>query len=97
MGKNIQLPLSAFLDLYRLIAALESFELDTDTRAIAKRLDTVIDAKIESMQRRSAYSAYKTAPTEEEREAARQEYLDLAGIHEDWRWSAEWEQSYRKD
>ena len=29
---------------------------------------------------------YETAPTEEEREKARQEYLDRRGIPEDFRW-----------
>ena len=31
-------------------------------------------------------TTFKTAPTEEEREKARQEYLDKCGMHEDFRW-----------
>ena len=30
--------------------------------------------------------AYKTAPTEEQREQARQEYLDRRGVPESFRW-----------
>ena len=32
------------------------------------------------------YEKYKTAPSEEEREKARQEYLDRRGVHPDFRW-----------
>ena len=32
------------------------------------------------------YTKYKTAPTAEEREKARQEYLDAKGIHPSFRW-----------
>lgn len=36
---------------------------------------------------RDLYTRYKTAPTEAEREQARQAYLDLKGIDKDFRWS----------
>ena len=32
------------------------------------------------------YAQYKTAPTEEQREQARQEYLDRRGVPESFRW-----------
>ena len=32
------------------------------------------------------YAKYKTAPTEEEREQARQEYLDRRGVPKSFRW-----------
>ena len=32
------------------------------------------------------YTKYKTAPTEEEREKARQEYLKKVGMHRSFRW-----------
>jgi len=40
----------------------------------------------EAMVRRDLYTKYRTAPTEEEREKARQEYLDKVGMHRDFRW-----------
>ena len=38
------------------------------------------------MVMREHYTNYKTASTEEEREKARQKYLDKKGIHSDFRW-----------
>ena len=36
--------------------------------------------------RHELYAQYKTAPTEEQREQARQEYLDRRGVPESFRW-----------
>ena len=40
-----------------------------------------LEEKMEAMVRRDLYTKYKTAPTEEEREKARQEYLEKVGIN----------------
>lgn len=45
-----------------------------------------LEEKMEAMVRRDLYTKYKTAPTEEEREKARQEYLEKVGMHRDFRW-----------
>ena len=45
-----------------------------------------LEEKIEAMVRRDLYTKYKTAPTEEEREKARQEYLEKVGMHRSFRW-----------
>ena len=45
-----------------------------------------LEEKMEAMVRRDLYTKYKTAPTEEEREKSRQEYLDRKGIPESFRW-----------
>jgi len=42
--------------------------------------------KMDRMQRQRLYTASKTAKTESEREAARNMYLDLAGIPDDYRY-----------
>ena len=42
--------------------------------------------KYDKIVNRSLYTKYKTAPTEEEKEKARQEYLNKKGIHSDFRW-----------
>ena len=42
--------------------------------------------KMNAMVMRELYSKYKTAPTEEEKEKARQEYLDKRGVPESFRW-----------
>ena len=45
-----------------------------------------LEEKMEAMVRRDLYTKYKTAPTEEEREKSRQEYLERKGIPENFRW-----------
>lgn len=52
----------------------------------AARIQKGIEAKLDALARRQLYTDSKTASTPEAREAARQAYLDAAGIDEDWRW-----------
>ena len=42
--------------------------------------------KLDSITMRQLYSKYKTAPTEEEKEKARKEYLDKRGVPDSFRW-----------
>ena len=42
--------------------------------------------KLDAMVRHELYVKYKTAPTEEEREQARLEYLDRRGVSKSFRW-----------
>lgn len=42
--------------------------------------------KLDSISMRLLYSQYKTAPTEEEKEKARKEYLDKRGVPDSFRW-----------
>ena len=45
-----------------------------------------LEEKLEAMVRRDLYTKYKTAPTREEREKARQEYLEKVGMYRSFRW-----------
>ena len=45
-----------------------------------------LEEKLDAMVRHELYVKYKTAPTEEEREKARLEYLDRRGVPESFRW-----------
>lgn len=45
-----------------------------------------LEQKLDAMLRHELYAQYKTAPTEEQREQARQEYLDRRGVPESFRW-----------
>ena len=45
-----------------------------------------LEKKLDAMVNREVYSKSKTAPTEEEREKFRKEYLDRRGIPENFRW-----------
>lgn len=77
--RTINIPIDLFGLLVRYhILGIQSPE---DGDAIRRGLQ----AKLDAMERRDAYTQSKIAATPEEREAARIKYLDLAGIHEDWR------------
>lgn len=89
MERKIQINMSTFVDVYRLIYALEGYEVDYKTKDIIKRLETALNAKLDAMQKHDVYTLSKIAMTEEEKEMARQKYLDLAGIHKDWRYDAD--------
>lgn len=45
-----------------------------------------LEQKVDSLSKREIYTKYKTAHSEEEREKARQEYLEKVGIPEAFRW-----------
>ena len=47
----------------------------------------MMEKKLDAMLNRQLYSQYKTAPTEEQREQARQEYLDRRGVPQSYRWT----------
>lgn len=45
-----------------------------------------LEQKLDALVRHELYAKYKTAPTAEEREQARKEYLDKRGVFPDFRW-----------
>lgn len=45
-----------------------------------------LEQKLDSLVMRELYTKYKTAPTQEEREKARREYLDKRGVPDSFRW-----------
>lgn len=76
--KNIQISQELFIDLidYHLLDQFDKEE------AIKKGLED----KMDSIIKREKYTKSKTGLTEEEREKARQEYLDIVGMHPSFRW-----------
>lgn len=76
--KNVQISYELFLELIK----YHLLDMESDTENIKKQLTNKIDALV----MRELYSKYKTAPTEEEKERARKEYLDRRGISENFRW-----------
>lgn len=76
--KNVQISEELFFALlkYHLV------EIEDVLLEIRKGLED----KLEAMVRRDLYTKYKTAPNEEEREKARQEYLEKVGMHRNFRW-----------
>lgn len=77
-NKNVQIPYELFFQLlkYHLMDMNESEE----------KIKEELEKKLNSLVERELYSRYKTAPTEEEKEKYRQEYLDRRGIPKDFRW-----------
>ena len=73
-NKSVQIPYELFLQL------LQYFLMDNYDGEEKIRLG--LEQKLDAM----VYSKSKTAPTEEEREKFRQEYLDRKGIQESFRW-----------
>lgn len=76
--KNIQIPEELFI-------ALMKYHL-LDMEDVQPEIKKGLMDKMDSISMRLLYSKYKTAPTEEEKQKARQEYLDKRGVPESFRW-----------
>lgn len=76
--KNIQIPQELFMKLLR-------YHL-LDDNSCTEDVKKGLEQKMNTMVERELYTKSKTAPTEEEREKARQGYLDRRGIQADFRW-----------
>lgn len=76
--KNVQISQELFMKLLR----YHLLDDDSCTEDVKKGLEQKMDTMVE----RELYTKSKTAPTEEEREKARQECLDRRGIQADFRW-----------
>lgn len=76
--KHIQISQELFVILIRYFL----FEQEELLPEIRKGLEQKLDALV----MRELYTKYKTAPTKEEQEKARREYLDRRGILKDFQW-----------
>jgi len=69
-----------------LIILLDDYDLEPSVRERVQSLEMAIEGKMEAMARRQAFTEYKIAePSTEDRETKRQKYLELVGVHKDWR------------
>ena len=75
---NVQISQELFMQLLR-------FHLVED-ESCEKEIKQELEKKLDRMVMRDLYGKFKTAPTEEERERARKEYLDRRGVPESFRW-----------
>lgn len=80
MAKNVQISQELFFDLVRY------FVLDDTSEMRLKAISDALEVKIDNMVKHELYTASKTAETPEEREKARQQYLDKVGMRESFRW-----------
>ena len=76
--KSVQIP-------YELFVSLVEYHLAYDDDC-AEEIRQGLEQKLDALVRCELYAKYKTAPTPEEREQARQEYLDKRGVFPDFRW-----------
>lgn len=81
--KRIQIPEELFARMYHYMHIGNG---SLDTSEDAQTLRKALSDKMDAMSRRSTYTVYKTAQGEQERERARKEYLDKAGIPDEYRW-----------
>jgi len=85
MDKRVQFPESFAVDVARLISFLTDYDLGGYGNALRGNINEQLTAKFEAMDRRNAFTKYKTAaPGSQEREKFRKEYLQLADIHRNW-------------
>ena len=76
--KQVQIPQELFVQLIRYHLMEDDGYMDEIRIGLEKKLDAMV--------LRELYGKAKIAPTETEREKARQEYLDRRGIPESFRW-----------
>lgn len=57
-----------------------------EQKELLPKIKEELEQKLDALVRRELYTKYKTAPTKEEQEKARREYLDKRGIPENFRW-----------
>ena len=71
--KNVMIPEELFGKIIKYHLLDQEQEADDIRKGLEKKLDAIVN--------REVYSKSKTAPTEEEREKFRQEYLNRKGMH----------------
>lgn len=76
--KNVQIPYELFVSLLR-------YHLMEDNDCL-NEIRQGLEQKLDSMVRHELYAKYKTTLTQEDREKARQEYLDKRGVWDSFRW-----------
>lgn len=89
MSNNIQISYDLFIDIVRYFDLLEDEQIDDpDYREfLADNIIKGLNDKIDKIQKRELYSKqFDKNLTPEEKEKARQAYLDKIGMHKDWRW-----------
>ena len=83
--KKVQIPQELLVKLIRYFFC-DELELDVDLEELEREIKFDIRKKLDKISMRGYYTAYKTAPTEQEREEARKKYLDERGVPESFRW-----------
>lgn len=80
--KNVQISYNLFLNIAKYFTSQDENYKKELEEIIVKE----INEKLDKLVLHDLYAKSKQAPTNEEREQARQEYLNKKGIHEDFRY-----------
>lgn len=81
MKSNIQIPATLFFQM-----VLYIMDHEDPSHTMYQTIMAEVDRKIEALRRHDLYTLYKSAHTQEEKETARQKYLDAVGIEDSFRW-----------
>lgn len=84
--RNIRITEELFINLIRYHFSDEIGYDDEEIFDLARDIKFGLQKKLDKISMRSYYTEYKTAETEQEREAARKKYLDERGVPESFRW-----------
>ena len=83
---KIQITQDLFVKILKYFCS-DEFELgDKELFELYRDIKKGIEQKLDAISRRSYYTEYKTADSDESKEQARQKYLDAVGMHKDFRW-----------
>jgi len=83
MGKNLQIDAELFTALVNYFLLENNDAYEACKKGIQDKLDRAVNRELYSKTHNNTLSA-------EDREKARQEYLDRKGIRQDFRWSEEY-------
>lgn len=79
-SKNVKIDLQTFIKLIRY------FCMDEHTDELYGEIKAYLDDKTDKLYRHELYSQSKTADSEQDREKARQKYLDEIGMRDSFRY-----------
>ena len=84
--KKIQITQELFVKMIKYFYG-DEFEVgDDELFELYRDIKKGIDQKLDAISKRSYYTEYKTAYSDESNEQARQKYLDAVGMHKDFRY-----------
>ena len=84
--KKIQITQDLFVKMIKYFYG-DEFELgDNELFELYRDIKKGIEQKLDAISRRSYYTEYKTADSDESKEQERQKYLDAVGMHKDFRY-----------
>lgn len=84
--KKIQITQDLFVKMIKYFYSEEFGLGDDELCELYRDIKKGIDQKLDAISKRSYYTEYKTADTDEAKEQARQKYLDAVGMHKDFRY-----------